>query len=99
VVFVELFLLFTGLDVNNEFYPYYPSLIKWNKSNATFTPPEVCNGCHSDKYDEWTGSVHALAFRTPIYQGEIDQGVKAVDMRSPASVKGAILQPEWLPVR
>jgi len=36
-------------DVNNEFYPYYPSLIKWNKSNATFTPPEVCNGCHSDR--------------------------------------------------
>ena len=65
-------------DVNNEFYPYYPSLIKWNKSNATFTPPEVCNGCHSDKYDEWTGSVHALAFQDPIYQGELTKAVKAV---------------------
>jgi hypothetical protein len=65
-------------DVDHEFYPYYPSLIKWNKSNAQFTPPEVCNGCHPDKYDEWTGSVHALAFQDPIYQGELNNAVKAV---------------------
>lgn len=65
-------------DVDHEFYPYYPSLIKWNKSNAQFTPPEVCNGCHSDKYNEWTGSVHALAFQDPVYQGELNKAIKAV---------------------
>ncbi|HMK61965.1 MAG TPA: cytochrome c family protein [Dissulfurispiraceae bacterium] len=65
-------------DVDHELYPYYPSLIKWNKSNAKFTPPGVCNGCHSDKYDEWTGSVHSLAFQDPIYQGELNKAVRAV---------------------
>lgn len=65
-------------DVDREFYPYYPSLIKWNKSNAAFTPPEVCSGCHPKQYEEWTGSVHALAFHDPIYQGELNKAVKAV---------------------
>ena len=65
-------------EVDREFYPYYPSLIKWNKSNAQFTPPEVCNGCHPDKYEEWTGSMHALAFHDPVYQGELSKAVKAV---------------------
>ncbi|HEX9020730.1 MAG TPA: cytochrome c family protein [Nitrospirota bacterium] len=65
-------------DVDREFYPYYPSLIKWNKSNAGFTEPEVCAGCHPQQYEEWTGSVHALAFQDPVYQGELNEGVKAV---------------------
>lgn len=65
-------------DVDHEFYPYYPSLIKWNKSNAPFTPPETCQGCHPDKYEEWTGSVHALAFQDPVYQGELNHAVQAV---------------------
>jgi len=26
-------------DVDHELYPYYPSLMKWNKSTAAFTPP------------------------------------------------------------
>ena len=65
-------------EVNHEFYPYYPSLIKWNKSNAGFTDPAVCAGCHPRQYEEWTGSVHALAFQDPIYQGELNKGFKAV---------------------
>ncbi len=28
-------------EVDHEFFPYYPSLIKWNKSNAEFTDPET----------------------------------------------------------
>jgi hypothetical protein len=64
--------------VDHDLYPYYPSLIKWNKSNAPFTPSEVCQGCHPDKYEEWTGSVHSLAFQDPIYQGELNRAVKAV---------------------
>lgn len=68
----------TVFHVDREFYPYYPSLIKWNKSSAKFTPPEVCKGCHPRQYDEWTGSVHSLAFQDPIYQGELNKAVKAV---------------------
>jgi hypothetical protein len=64
--------------VDRAFYPYYPSLIKWEKSGAGFTEPEVCAGCHPDKYEEWSGSVHALAFQDPIYQGELNKGFKAV---------------------
>lgn len=65
-------------DVDREFYPYYPSLLKWNKSNAEFTPPQVCGGCHAKQFEEWTGSVHALAFQDPVYQGELNLAVKKV---------------------
>ncbi|HHO47979.1 MAG TPA: cytochrome C [Desulfobacteraceae bacterium] len=65
-------------QVDLEKYPYYPSLIQWNKSGAEFTPPEVCGECHEKQYEEWTGSVHALAFKDPIYQGELNKAVKAV---------------------
>ena len=65
-------------NVDRDFYPYYPSLIKWNKSNAGFTEPVVCAGCHPQQYEEWTGSVHALAFQDPIYQGELNKGFEAV---------------------
>lgn len=65
-------------DVDREFYPYYPSLIKWNKSRVEFTPPSVCRGCHPQQYEEWNGSVHNLALVDPIYQGELNKAVKAV---------------------
>lgn len=65
-------------DVDREFYPYYPSLIKWNKSSAEFTDPETCGGCHPQQFAEWTGSVHALAFHDPVYQGELNKAFKAV---------------------
>jgi hypothetical protein len=68
----------TVFEVDHELYPYYPSLIKWNISNAGFTEPAVCAGCHPQQYEEWTGSVHALAFQDPIYQGELNKGLKAV---------------------
>ncbi|MDA8173140.1 MAG: cytochrome c family protein [Nitrospiraceae bacterium] len=59
--------------VNREFYPYYPSLVRWNKSHAPFTAPEVCKDCHPKQYEEWTGSLHALAFQDPLYQGELNK--------------------------
>ncbi|MHB8844936.1 MAG: multiheme c-type cytochrome [Nitrospirota bacterium] len=68
----------TYFPVDREFYPYYPSLIKWERSSAGFTEPEVCQGCHPRQYDEWNGSVHALAFLDPVYQGELNKGFKAV---------------------
>ena len=65
-------------DVDREFYPYYPSLIKWNKSTAKFTPPDTCGNCHPKQLQDWTGSVHSLAFHDPVYQGELNKAVKAV---------------------
>lgn len=65
-------------EVDREFFPYYPSLLKWNKSSAEFTPPGTCGDCHEKQYREWTGSVHALAFQDPVYQGELNKAFKAV---------------------
>lgn len=62
--------------VDHDLYPYYPSLINWEKSKAEFTPPEVCGECHQQQYREWTGSMHALAFRDPLYQGELNKAVR-----------------------
>jgi len=65
----------TVFEVEHELYPNYPSLIKWNKSNAGFTEPAVCTGCHPQQYEEWTGSVHAPTLKSaadleifPIYR-------------------------------
>ncbi len=67
-----------ALPVDREFYPFYPSLIKWELSRAPFTEPAVCAGCHPQQFEEWNGSVHALAFQDPIYQGELNEGFKTV---------------------
>lgn len=63
---------------DRSFYPYYPSLIKWEKSDVPFTPPQKCGECHVKQYSEWNGSVHNLALVDPIYQGELNKAVKAV---------------------
>ncbi|HVN23165.1 MAG TPA: cytochrome c family protein [Syntrophorhabdales bacterium] len=65
-------------DVDRDLYPYYPSLFTWNKSTANFTAPEECAGCHARQYEEWSGSMHALSFQDPVYQGELNRAVKAV---------------------
>ncbi|MDH4164270.1 MAG: multiheme c-type cytochrome [Nitrospirota bacterium] len=85
VVFFLLLLSLAGatgaaspFPVDHDFYPFYPSLIKWERSKAPFTEPSVCAGCHPQQFEEWRGSVHALAFTDPIYQGELNKGFKAV---------------------
>ncbi|MFC1523439.1 multiheme c-type cytochrome [Thermodesulfobacteriota bacterium] len=84
---LSVFLFFGGnvpaqgeelFTVDRDFYPYYPSLIKWNKTDAQFTPPSECGQCHPDQYEQWQGSVHALAFQDPVYQGELNKGFQAV---------------------
>ena len=64
-------------DVKHPFYPYYPSLVKWNRTGAGFNSPDVCAECHPEKYEEWTGSMHYYAFKDPIYQGELNLAYKA----------------------
>ena len=67
-----------GMKIDKDFYPYSPSLIKWDKSKADFTPPETCGECHPDQFEQWTGSMHALSFQDPVYQGELNAAIKAV---------------------
>lgn len=64
--------------VDKELFKFYPSLIVYEKSKAGFTEPETCAGCHEDKYKEWNGSLHSMAFVDPVYQGELNKAVKAV---------------------
>ncbi|MBC8318277.1 MAG: cytochrome C [Desulfobulbaceae bacterium] len=66
------------MKTDTDFYPYSPSLIKWDKSKADFNAPETCGECHPDQYEEWTASMHALAFKDPVYQGELNAAIKAV---------------------
>ena len=65
-------------EVDKTMYPYAPSLMNWEKSAAEFTDPETCAECHPDKYEEWNGSMHSMAFRDPVYQGELHAAHEAV---------------------
>lgn len=65
-----------SISVDRAFYPYYPSLIKWERSKADFTSPEECAECHPGKYEEWSASMHSLAFKDPVYQGELNLAVQ-----------------------
>lgn len=64
--------------VDKELFPYYPSLLNMDKGGVDFTPPKTCGGCHPEQFEQWQGSVHALAFVDPVYQGELNKAVKAV---------------------
>jgi cytochrome c554/c'-like protein len=64
--------------VDRSLYPYYPTLLQSPPPNGGFLPPEVCGACHQDKYKEWRGSMHALAFEDPVYQGELNKAIRAI---------------------
>lgn len=64
--------------VDLELFKFNPSLIVYEKSAAEFTDPQTCGECHADKYQEWNGSLHSMAFIDPVYQGELNKAVKAV---------------------
>lgn len=68
----------TVFPVDRELYPWYPSLVRWEKNAAEFHPPSACADCHPQQFEEWSGSLHALAFVDPVYQGELHKGIKAV---------------------
>lgn len=58
-------------EVDQTKFPYYPSLFNYQQSDVEFNSPDVCAGCHPQHFEEWTGSVHALALVDPVYQGEL----------------------------
>lgn len=67
-------------DVLKKKYKYYPSNIAFEDNGVPFETPSIftCAGCHPQQYEDWQGSMHAQAFRDPIYLGELMLGVKAV---------------------
>ena len=97
IALVVIFNLITSLtvfaepsvfQVDRAFYPNYPSLIKYEKSEVPFTSPEVCGECHVKQYSEWKGSVHSMAFIDPIYQGELNKATKAVGTKITKQCEG-----------
>jgi hypothetical protein len=66
------------LPVDRRLFPYYPSLLRYTPSKAVFTAPEMCWGCHQQQYQDWRGSMHAMAYRDPIYQAELNKAVTAI---------------------
>ncbi|NIQ97829.1 MAG: cytochrome C [Desulfuromonadales bacterium] len=74
--------------VDEELYPHYPSLLRLEESGVDFTPPETCRGCHPEQYEQWQGSVHALAFQDPVYQGELNKAFQAVGHRVTRQCEG-----------
>ena len=61
-------------------YKFYPSNIAFEDNGVPFETPSVftCAGCHPQQYEDWQGSMHAQAFRDPIYLGELTLAIKAV---------------------
>jgi Cytochrome c554 and c-prime len=74
--------------VDRSRYPYYPTLLRDTPSKGGFMPPEVCGACHPDKYQEWRGSMHALAFQDPVYQGELNKAVRAIGHENARNCEG-----------
>ena len=43
-----------------------------------FISPEVCKGCHSEIFDQWSGSMHSKAFVDPVWRAATKLFVKDV---------------------
>ena len=52
-------------------FPFYPSLITTATGEPVkpndFESPVVCSGCHEEIFQQWKGSMHANAFRDPVF--------------------------------
>lgn len=47
-----------------------------NISSDLFTEPDTCGSCHSQKFNQWKGSMHNNAQIDPIYQKVVAQASK-----------------------
>jgi truncated hemoglobin YjbI len=67
-------------DYLKQKYQFYPSNIAFEDKGVPFEVPSVmtCGGCHPQQFEDWQGSMHAQAFRDPIYLGELMLGIKDV---------------------
>lgn len=61
-----------GIAVDKKKSPFYPSRAATAVEGAClgidmFEPPETCQGCHQEIYDQWKGSMHSNAWNDPVY--------------------------------
>lgn len=54
-----------------------------------FIDPDVCEGCHSDIYEQWNGSMHSRAFKDPLWRSatkfffqEITESSELLEMKA-----------------
>jgi len=65
-------------DEKYKFKPSYITVKDHRKlSTDDWTDPEVCAQCHPRQYEGWQGSMHANAFKDPIFQALWALGEKA----------------------
>lgn len=61
-----------GIAVDMKKSPFYPSRASTAKEGGyldinMFDPPEICQGCHQEIYNQWKGSMHSNAWNDPVY--------------------------------
>lgn len=61
-----------GIAVDKKKSPFYPSRAATSAEGGyldidSFDPPETCQGCHQEIYDQWKGSMHSNAWNDPVY--------------------------------
>lgn len=61
-------------------HPFFPSLINTHSGKAVkssdFESPDVCKECHTEIYEQWNGSMHANAWKDPVFQALWRLGTK-----------------------
>lgn len=72
--FLILFLL--ACKGNNPNAPAPPKSDSPKFKVTDFAPPEQCERCHPNHYDEWKSSMHAYAFVDPVFFAMHDRGQK-----------------------
>ena len=52
-----------------------PSLRNLDFGSVPYMPSIVCGACHGDIYDVWRESVHARAYKDPLFQAGVEEAV------------------------
>ena len=67
-------------DAKYKFQPAFITVKDHRKlTPESWTDPEVCAQCHQRQYEGWKGSMHANAFKDPVFQALWAIGEKATD--------------------
>ena len=45
-------------------------------SEGEFTSAEVCGGCHTEIFNQWSQSMHSRSFSDPVYRAVIEEMIK-----------------------
>lgn len=53
-----------------------PSIQRIDFESSRYLPSVVCGGCHNDIYNVWRESVHARAFKDPLFQAGLREAIE-----------------------